>query len=98
MEFALPGGDNGPLPDFENWEDEEAGIGDESAVPTLDDEDASFERQTSQPEQSKASEKTPKLEFNEDWEKTTMSASLEEDLSDVAEDEGEPRFYLEPVE
>ncbi len=85
MDFALPSGEDGPLPDFEQWDEESDDAVEESPKTVV-------------PVQSPPPKTEKKLEFNEDWVAPVGSIAPEEDLSDVPEDEEEPRFYLEAVE
>jgi hypothetical protein len=89
MDFALPGGGDGPEPEYEAWDDVE--LPDD----TMDETEPVVASQQKTPEPD-APEK--KLDFSEDWTEKTDSNGTEEDLSDVPADEEEPRFYLEPVE
>ncbi len=86
MDFALPGGEDGPLPDFEQWDEE----GGDEVIEEVPKPAPPVAPEPPKPEK--------KLEFNDDWVAPSGSANSEEDLSDVPEDEEEPRFYLEAVE
>ncbi len=100
MDFALPGGESGPMPDFESWDHEAEGMvaGDESDEQSFDLADHAAELKSREAVAPVAAVNEKKLEFSEDWEKPVSTNVPEEDLSDVPEDEEEPRFYLEPVE